>query len=140
MKYEWDSSLETGYEKIDSQHKKLIEALNNLLDACRSGGSKFELEKTIDFLLTYTVDHFQDEENLQKQYGYPDYLRHRQIHENFKPVAVNLAERLQNEGSTVALLAEVHSSIGNWIVNHIKGEDLIMARYIKSRTDTPLHD
>ena len=140
MKYEWDSSLETGYEKIDSQHRQLIEALNNLLLTCRFGGSKAELEKMIDFLLTYTVNHFQDEENLQKQFGYPNYHRHRQIHENFKPVAIDLAERLRNEGPSVALLAEVHSNIGDWIVNHIKGEDLVMAIYIKSRTDTPLHD
>ena len=91
--------------------------------------------KTIDFLASYKVQHFHDEEELQKQSNYPDYLRHRQIHEDFKVVAANLAERLSTEGPTVALVAEVYSSLGDWLLNHIKGDDFKMAAYLQSRKD-----
>ena len=129
--YVWDSLLETGYTTIDEQHKKLIEALNRLLDACMAGTGKNELERTIDFLLAYTVKHFQDEEALQTQYEYPDIFRHKQIHEEFKTVAISLAERLRKEGPSTELVAEVYSHMGDWLVNHIKGDDFRMAAFIK---------
>ena len=37
MAYQWDSSLETGYEKVDKQHKQLVAAVNNLMEASASG-------------------------------------------------------------------------------------------------------
>ena len=135
MTYTWDSSLETGNQTIDEQHKQLVVAVNDLLKACRRGCGKRELEKTIDFLISYTVQHFHDEEELQKQSNYPDYLRHRKIHEDFKVVAANFAERLRIEGATVALVAEVYSSLGDWLLNHIKGDDFKMAAYLQSRKD-----
>ena len=134
MKYQWDSFLETGNENIDSQHKQLVSALKNLVEACQSGTGKAELARTIDFLLAYTVKHFADEEALQVQYKYDDYLRHKQIHEAFTAVALDLAKRLQDEGPTVALLAEVHSSMGEWLIKHIKGEDSRLAEFIKNQT------
>jgi len=133
MQYEWDSLLETGNPKIDAQHKQLIATLNSLLTACYNKNSRAELERTIDFLLVYTVKHFADEEALQKEYDYPDYPRHKQLHEEFKVVAIGLAEQLQQDGYSEALTAEVHSHIGEWLVNHIKGDDLLMALYIKSK-------
>ena len=133
MSYQWDSLLETGNEQIDSQHKQLIVVFNDLVEACHAGTGKVELARTINFLLAYTVKHFRDEEALQLQYGYEDSLRHRQIHKEFRSVAVNLANRLQEEGPTACLIAEVHSSMGDWLINHIKGEDFRLAAFIKSR-------
>jgi hemerythrin-like metal-binding domain len=133
MSYQWDSLLETGNEQIDSQHKQLVEALNHLVEACHAGTGKEELTRTIKFLLAYTAKHFKDEEALQIQYGYEDYLRHRQIHKEFTSVAVDLANRLQEEGPTVCLIAEVHSSMGDWLINHIKGDDFRLAAFIKGQ-------
>ena len=135
MFYEWDSLLETGDQKIDAQHKQLIEALNALLDSCLAGEGPLGLERTIDFLLGYTVKHFADEEALQEEYAYPDYLRHRQLHEEFKLVAVEMADTLRRDGFSAGLVTEVHSRIGDWLVNHIKGDDLRMALFVKSKQD-----
>jgi len=122
--YEWSSELETGFPAIDDEHKQLVSALNDLLIACDSGGHKTELKKTVNFLVAYTVKHFADEEAFQLQCKYPDYERHKQLHENFKLVATDLAGRLLEEGPTIALIAEVKSTVGDWLIKHIKGEDL----------------
>ena len=133
MSYQWDSLLETGNKQIDSQHKQLFVIFNDLVEACQAGTGKAELARTIKFLLAYTVKHFKDEEALQLQYGYEDYLRHRQIHKEFTSVAVDLANRLQEEGPTACLVAEVHSSMGDWLINHIKSDDFYLAAFIKSK-------
>ena len=134
MQYEWSSELETGFPAIDDEHKQLVSALNELLIACGSGGHKAELKKTVDFLVAYTVKHFAHEEAFQLHCKYPGYERHKQLHEDFKVVATDLAGRLLEEGATIALIAEVRSTVGDWLVNHIKGEDLKIGLHARGQS------
>jgi hemerythrin len=133
MQYEWSSELEIGCPNIDDQHKQLIVALNDLLAACEHGGHRSELKSTVDFLVAYTVKHFADEEEFQIKHNYPDYERHKQLHDEFKAVASDLAGQLMQEGATIALVAKVHSTIGDWLVNHIKGEDRKVAAHAQGQ-------
>ena len=127
MEYVWTQELETGYQSIDEQHKQLVVALNALFFACQHGRHCDELKAVLDFLVAYTVKHFADEEEFQRQHSYPGYERHKMLHDQFKVVASELAERLLQEGPSIALIAEVRSTMGDWLVNHIKGEDLKIA-------------
>ncbi|GHU10416.1 hemerythrin [Spirochaetia bacterium] len=131
MAYQWDSSLETGHVKIDNQHKQLIAALNNLIDASQSGKGDEEIFKTLDFLTGYTIMHFGDEEKLQVKYDYPDYLIHKRIHDDFKKTVGDLTKRLHDEGPREELVGEVTGAVGAWLLNHIKGDDFRMATFVK---------
>jgi hemerythrin len=123
MSYEWPGDLEIGYPAIDDQHKLLIESLNDLLWTCQHGGHRDELKKTVNFLVSYTEKHFTDEQELHRKYNYPDRERHKGLHESFKLVVSDLAERLVEDGPSIGLVAEVKSAIGDWLISHIKGED-----------------
>jgi len=136
MAYQWDLSLETGHAKIDNQHKQLITALNSIIDASQQGKGKEEIFKTIDFLTGYTIMHFSTEEKLQVEYKYPDYLLHKHYHDEFKGTVGELTKKLINEGPTEELIGIVTTTIGNWLLNHIKGDDFRMAAYIKSKEET----
>jgi hemerythrin len=81
----------------------------------------------------YTIKHFSDEEKLQVQYQYPDYPTHKQYHDDFKVVVKHLAEQLIKEGPTDELVSMVNTSIGDWLLNHIKGDDFRMATYVKAQ-------
>jgi hemerythrin len=133
MAYQWDSSLETGYEKIDKQHKQLIAALNALIEAAAAGESQEEIFKTMDFLSAYTIKHFADEEKLQAEFDYPDYLIHKRYHDEFRVTVGEMTSRIRQEGPTEELVGQVTVAIGNWLLNHIKGDDFRMAAYIKSK-------
>jgi hemerythrin len=133
MAYQWDSSLETGHVKIDNQHKQLIAALNNLIDAAKSGKGDAEIFKTLDFLTGYTIMHFSDEEKLQIKYDYPDYLVHKRIHEDFKKTVGDLTKKLRDEGPREELVNTVTDAVGAWLLNHIKGDDFRMAAFVKSK-------
>ena len=132
MAYRWDSSLESGYEKVDNQHKQLVAAVNNLLEASASGKGDNAVMETLDFLTSYAVKHFADEEKLQVQFKYPDYLNHKQIHEDFKETVGELVAKVRNEGPTEAIINEVTAVIGAWLLNHIKGDDFRMATFVKA--------
>jgi hemerythrin len=135
MGYKWDSSLETGHEKIDNQHKQLVATLNSLIDASQQGKEADEIFKTLDFLTGYTIMHFSTEEKLQIQYNYPDYLVHKRYHDEFKTTVTDLTKRLISEGPTEEMIELVTTTIGNWLLNHIKGDDFRMAAFVKSKGD-----
>jgi len=132
MTFMWKEEYATGYAEIDSQHKQLFKAVNDLVSACKSGQGRNKLDSTIKFLVDYTVKHFADEEKLQQKYKYPDYLNHKKLHENFKKTVLELTKQLQEEGPTIALVGKVNSVIGNWLINHIQSEDKKVANHILS--------
>ena len=71
MRAEFDETLITGNEMIDSQHKELIGKINGLLDSCEDGNDKLAAVKTLDYLAEYTDFHFTAEEKLQEEMEYP---------------------------------------------------------------------
>jgi hemerythrin len=133
MGYQWDSSLECGYELVDNQHKQLVAALNNLIEASQSGKGDQVVMQTMDFLAGYTIKHFADEEKLQVKYDYPDYLNHKRIHDEFKATVKELTDKVVREGPSQELLNVVTSAVGAWLLNHIKGDDFRMAAYVKAK-------
>ena len=132
MAYLWDSSLESGYPKVDNQHKQLVAALNNLMEASSGGKGDAAVMETLDFLTGYTVKHFTDEEQLQSDYDYPDYLVHKRIHDDFKGVVTGLVGKVRDKGPTEEIINEVTAIIGAWLLNHIKGDDFRMATFVKA--------
>ncbi len=134
MAYTFTKELETGNQLIDSEHRQLIEAINNLLSACSTGKGRSELANTTKFLKDYTAKHFSNEELLQLQYQYPDYVNHKRYHEDFKKVVAGICSKLEKEGPSILLVGEVNSAIGGWLINHIKKEDAKVAAHIKSKS------
>ena len=132
MAYTWDSSLETGYVKVDNQHKQLVSAVNNLMEASKSGKGDSAVLQTLDFLTGYAIKHFADEEQLQIDYKYPDYLAHKRLHDEFKGVVDGFVQRVAKEGPTPELIGVVTSAVGSWLLNHIKGDDFRMAAFVKT--------
>ena len=136
MAYEWDPALETGYIRIDNQHKELIVALNKIIKASQRGKDKEEIFKTVKFLTEYTVMHFSTEEQLMKQYYYPHYQPHRNHHDEFKETVRMLTDKLNQEGPTKEMIQLVTTTIGNWLAHHIKEADFHLASYINSRDNS----
>jgi hemerythrin len=132
VEYLWDKSLETGNELIDSQHRQLFVAINDFIRICESGKGLDELKKSLDFLTEYTIKHFFDEEQLQKSYNYPDYENHRKYHEDFKKTVRDFSIQLIMKGVSDSLVHDVQAKIGNWLITHIKGQDVKIAAHIRS--------
>ena len=134
MAYTFDATLETGNALIDSQHKQLIETVNSLYDACSKGKGREEINKVLDFMASYVAKHFADEERLQAQYNYPEQLRHKQYHDDFRKTVTEWEKKLKADGATITLFMEVNSIIGGWLLNHIKSQDKKVAEHIKANS------
>ena len=84
MRAEFDETLVTGNELIDSQHQELISRIKQFVDSCEDGGGKIKAIQMLDYLADYTNFHFSAEEKLQKDVGYPGLAEHQKKHEEFK--------------------------------------------------------
>lgn len=130
MRAEFDETLVTGNEMIDSQHKELIDKINKLLDSCENGNDKLTTVKTLDYLSDYTDFHFGAEEKLQEEIEYPGFEEHKKEHENLRKVVAELHEMLvEEEGPSPAFVEQVNKNVIEWLYRHIKGFDRSVAEY-----------
>ena len=129
---EFTSALEIKVPHIDEQHKKLIARINDVLSLNHGADSKEETEKTIDVLGDYIVKHFNDEEELQRKCGYPDYEKHRELHQLFIGSFKRIKEEYEKNGPSMNFTLELNKSIVEWIVSHIKTADLELGKFINA--------
>jgi hemerythrin len=132
MAFAWSSALETGNQIIDSQHKELLKAMNNLLDACRQGQATDKAGPMLDFLASYTKRHFADEEALQRKYNYPGMPDHKKLHESLLAVVAGLSAEMKKSGPTPVVVNKLVRNVGEWLMNHIQKEDVRVAAHIRS--------
>ena len=130
--YTWDKNLESSNATIDRQHKELLTRLNMLLEACRNDQGKAEAERTMEFLLSYTIKHFADEEKAQLESDYPAYMEHKLRHNEFKRAAQALAQDLAENGPGEEFARTVCAVVGEWLLHHIRGDDFRFAAYLRS--------
>ena len=79
MRAEFDDTLITGNEMIDSQHKELIEKMIGLLDSCEDGNDKLTAVKTLHEKLRKAVDELH-EMLIEEEGPTPAFVE--QVHQN----------------------------------------------------------
>ena len=85
----------------------------------------------LDYLADYTEEHFQAEEELQKEVGYPGLEEHKKRHDEFRVAVKELHEMLEEEeGPSPRFVAAVQENVIDWLYRHIKGFDCSVAAYI----------
>jgi len=133
MSFEWSTELATGDAHIDTQHKQLFATANALFSAYPIGKERQKIEETLKSIVQYIIEHFADEEAFQKKHGYPEYPAHKQDHDNFSEQVEELLAKFPQDGSMDDFISEVYITIGEWLLNHVRGEDLKMIEYIRGK-------
>jgi len=130
----WRKSYEIGNETVDGQHKELFRLVQDVLDADAFGSRKEKIESALKFLAEYAVRHFETEEELMLESGFPGYEAHKKIHEDFVHAVVDFMGRFEEEGSTVSVSETINGFVLDWLNEHIMGSDKEMAEFYKEWT------
>jgi len=117
----WSDSLSVKVKQFDDQHKKLVDMVNQLFDAMKSGKGNQVMGDILKQLIAYTQTHFAAEERLMKQYGYPDFEAHKKEHNALVIQVLDLQKQFQ-EGKAV-LTQHVMTFLRDWLSKHIQGDD-----------------
>lgn len=116
---QWNPELDTGIQVIDNQHKRIVDYINKLDDANRTGDPELT-ETALAGLVDYTSTHFAFEEELLEKSGYPFLKAHQKVHRMFMKRVNNSVERARH-GENVA--PELLNMLRVWLISHIKGDD-----------------
>lgn len=117
---EWSRSYSVGVRQMDAEHQRLIDIINNLYAAMRSGRSKDAIGTILDELVDYTKTHFAHEERLMQESSYAGFDEQKRSHEALIAQVVEIQGKYR---AGTALGQEVMTFLKNWLVNHIQGLD-----------------
>ena len=117
----WSPRLETGITIIDSQHKRLVEIINDFADALEAGRSAEVMGAILDELVAYTETHFSIEEKLMASHDYEDIANHRREHRVFTD-QIKMDQYNFNAGAW-KFEKKMLDYLRSWLVNHIAVSD-----------------
>lgn len=84
--------------EIEQQHQQLVRLFKKLNDAVENRVSRQEIYQIIDEVIAYTRLHFEAEELLMVQSGYPEIETHKEKHRQLISEALHLKEKLDYVG------------------------------------------
>lgn len=116
----WDTTFETGQEDIDDDHRHLFFLFNEFSTAVNEGKGALVIRGLLDELRDYAHDHFRREESLMLEYDYPDYARHKKMHDTFEKQINDVATHVDVSGDMAAFLL---SFLAKWLSGHILSAD-----------------
>ncbi len=115
----WDPSLSVGIAVIDSQHRRIVEYINELESALQRN-DQTSVGPVIEQMIDYTITHFAFEEALMERAGYKLFNEHRAVHESFTRLMQDYKKRFaRGDDVTRQLLSDLRI----WLTNHIKRDD-----------------
>jgi len=129
----WRDELNIGVEAVDKQHQELVRILNEFLDACTKQKGREKVEETLEFLISYTVKHFHDEEELMKGSQYPVYAAHKREHDQFVKDVGDIQQQLKEKGASVLTTIKLNRTLVDWLLNHIQKNDQEFGDYLHAR-------
>jgi len=147
----WSSQLATGLADVDSQHRRLIDIINELGRMHAEGATVEELLAVFAELRDYTVYHFQHEADLMQSLPVNEANKaaHLKAHQGF-------IDRVEKAGELIAthpdaVIDNLLAFLVKWLVHHITGVDARLAREIIALrsgdagqqtgiAETPLHE
>jgi hemerythrin-like metal-binding protein len=106
---------------LDEQHTVLFDTINELHAAMMKGKARTIIGDLLARLLTYTRDHFSDEERMMETAGYVNLPQHRLLHRNLAKQVEDYIARLQNDD--LFLSTDLAGFLSDWLKDHILAVD-----------------
>lgn len=126
---QWEDRFSVGVDQFDRQHRVLVDLINELHEAMRTGKGQQELGVILEKLVQYTRVHFASEEEWMVRYQYPEYPQHRASHDHLTRQVLEFQR--QYKDGTIGLSVQMIQFLKEWLVNHIIGEDKAYAHFFQ---------
>jgi hemerythrin len=129
---QWTPALAVGIPDIDEQHQELFRRAERLIAALRAG-DKREVLPLLAYLDEYVVHHFEGEERVMRELGYPGLEAHAAAHASFRKDFREMVRDFRRTGPTALVALTIHNWLSDWLRQHLGGLDLELGRFLASR-------
>jgi len=126
----WSDKYATGIELIDSQHHQLVDLTNELYRACLSGGEErlAVFKDAMSRMVEYVRFHFAAELKLLDAIKYPDYNKHKKMHNDLVEEILEAAKKYDDGKKFVP--NKFVRTLKDWVFGHIAVYDKIYSAYV----------
>ena len=129
--FEWDEKYSVGVDLFDKQHKKLFDIINDLHEGMKNRQGKEVLTEILDEMYEYTQTHFEDEEEIMDEYGYPKSSAQKKKHDAYVEKIDEF--RSQVENGKLLVSRKVYNYLQDWLKEHIMGMDMQYKEFFEDK-------
>lgn len=133
--FKWKENFSVNVKKLDEQHKEIFNIGNFVYDliSMKDDIDRYdEIMQALNKLRNYAKYHFETEEKLMLEYGYPKYEEHKRQHDSFIAKINSLDEDAIDEDQRKVEL-DLVMFIANWIEQHILRTDMEYKEFFNGR-------
>ncbi len=129
--FPWKDAYSVNIGVVDSQHKVLVNLINELHQAMMAGTGKEQLGRILSNLIKYTQGHFNAEEGILLSHQYPNFVDHKAEHDRFTQTILDFQDKFQR--NEIGLSIELMDFLKDWLVRHIMGVDKKYVPHLNAR-------
>jgi hemerythrin len=119
-----------GVPSIDGQHQALFGYATRFEEAANAGAPGRQLEELFGFLADYARVHFEAEEALMREAGYPEIAQHAFEHQEFLRRLNQLVPLWEAEGDSNVLVQVLLGFIHPWLTEHVSSVDARLGAFV----------
>ncbi|PZO45076.1 MAG: hemerythrin [Pseudanabaena frigida] len=123
--------MSTGVPTIDTQHKELIAATNEIGDAIEKENWANAIKKLLVFLKFYAEWHFGNEETCAAKHHCPMAGVNQEAHKKFIDTFGKLHDRYCQSDASDEIAHKIYDELCEWLVSHILRIDTQIGACIK---------
>lgn len=129
---------EVGIAEINKQHLRLASyavQFGQIVDELSSREPTNQDWRQIDALFSkimrYVSTHFDEEEALMREHGYPDYAAHKKLHDKFSAEMIKIQSQINNRN--IKFKKKLSSMLWDWLYRHINTVDYQYREFFKEK-------
>ena len=127
----WQDDYRIGVPLIDREHQYIFRLINEFNDKYAGGETQQQILLVLTRLVAYAEQHFQHEEGLMQECGYPRLAHQQSLHEKLYGSIFALNEDLSLRGSRVDTLTL--RFLKYWMMDHILKEDMDIGDFMRRK-------
>ncbi|MGE0483718.1 MAG: bacteriohemerythrin [Gammaproteobacteria bacterium] len=128
----WEERFEIGIEDIDLQHHFFLNLINRLAGELTSARDEERRAAVLAELNAYARFHFLSEENMMQRDSYPEFARHRRLHDDLID-SLSAREHEVILADDAAAVDDIVRFLVDWFVHHTAGDDRLYADFVHGR-------
>ncbi|MDO3378665.1 bacteriohemerythrin [Geoalkalibacter halelectricus] len=127
----WSDELSVGVAHLDRQHQQLVDMVNEMFAAMKTGQGDAVIGEILGRLVDYTQKHFFEEERLMKSHQFPDFEEHKAAHTHLVGQVADFQQKFK--AGKVSVSSDLFNFLKGWLINHIQGEDKKYGPHLNDR-------
>jgi hemerythrin len=136
--FTWNEKFSVGIESIDREHKVLVDLIDQLHEAFVNGNVSTAVGPVLAALVDYTHTHFDREEAMMAEAGYPEMEAHKDVHRELRRQVEEVYDRFLAGGAGGKMGNEVLAFLHDWLYFHILEQDKDYVPFMGESPQKPL--